>query len=199
MVSLTAPYVSGFLAFREVPFLVDAVRRLREKEPRLVPQAGTSTPGRRALVSTEEGRPGLAAQPATRGDLGTPWKGGTLTLRRGLRFSKKPPSPQTWQPARPAPGCLGLMGEGRFGRLTFTCGSSRSSLWMETGFSTTEVILLPKDRAQRGQFRPVRLWSACVCALPRALCRQPGPGHAFLGMLALSGPRPACHSRRGLP
>ncbi|XP_044103194.1 endonuclease V isoform X3 [Neovison vison] len=40
MVSLTAPYVSGFLAFREVPFLVDAVRRLREKEPRLVPQAG---------------------------------------------------------------------------------------------------------------------------------------------------------------
>ncbi|XP_026908412.2 endonuclease V isoform X2 [Acinonyx jubatus] len=41
MVSLTAPYVSGFLAFREVPFLVAAVRRLREKEPGLVPQAGT--------------------------------------------------------------------------------------------------------------------------------------------------------------
>ncbi|KFO35692.1 Endonuclease V, partial [Fukomys damarensis] len=40
MVSLTAPYVSGFLAFREVPFLVDAVRRLQEKEPSLVPQAG---------------------------------------------------------------------------------------------------------------------------------------------------------------
>ncbi|XP_019499845.1 PREDICTED: endonuclease V isoform X4 [Hipposideros armiger] len=38
MVSLTAPYVSGFLAFREVPFLVDAVRRLREKEPHLMPQ-----------------------------------------------------------------------------------------------------------------------------------------------------------------
>ncbi|XP_033623416.1 endonuclease V isoform X1 [Fukomys damarensis] len=38
MVSLTAPYVSGFLAFREVPFLVDAVRRLQEKEPSLVPQ-----------------------------------------------------------------------------------------------------------------------------------------------------------------
>ncbi|XP_058559578.1 endonuclease V isoform X1 [Neofelis nebulosa] len=38
MVSLTAPYVSGFLAFREVPFLVAAVRRLREKEPGLVPQ-----------------------------------------------------------------------------------------------------------------------------------------------------------------
>lgn len=46
MVSLTAPYVSGFLAFREVPFLVAAVRRLREKEPGLVPQAGTSTPRR---------------------------------------------------------------------------------------------------------------------------------------------------------
>ncbi|XP_054448889.1 endonuclease V isoform X1 [Pteronotus mesoamericanus] len=38
MVSLTAPYVSGFLAFREVPFLVDAVRRLQEKEPGLMPQ-----------------------------------------------------------------------------------------------------------------------------------------------------------------
>lgn len=49
MVSLTAPYVSGFLAFREVPFLVDAVQRLREQEPGLMPQAGTSTPGRKAL------------------------------------------------------------------------------------------------------------------------------------------------------
>ncbi|XP_039715871.1 endonuclease V isoform X1 [Pteropus medius] len=38
MVSLTAPYVPGFLAFREGPFLVDAVRRLQEKEPHLSPQ-----------------------------------------------------------------------------------------------------------------------------------------------------------------
>ncbi|KAM6175982.1 endonuclease V [Erethizon dorsatum] len=38
MISLTAPYVSGFLAFREVPFLVDAVCRLQEKEPSLMPQ-----------------------------------------------------------------------------------------------------------------------------------------------------------------
>nr|XP_036852800.1 endonuclease V isoform X3 [Manis javanica] len=38
MVSLTAPYMSGFLAFREVPFLVDAVRRLQEREPHLMPQ-----------------------------------------------------------------------------------------------------------------------------------------------------------------
>ncbi|XP_027626544.1 endonuclease V [Tupaia chinensis] len=38
MVSLTAPYVAGFLAFREVPFLVDAVQRLRDKEPGLMPQ-----------------------------------------------------------------------------------------------------------------------------------------------------------------
>ncbi|XP_047401181.1 endonuclease V isoform X15 [Sciurus carolinensis] len=38
MVNLTAPYVAGFLAFREVPFLVDLVRRLQEKEPGLMPQ-----------------------------------------------------------------------------------------------------------------------------------------------------------------
>ncbi|KAM8945107.1 endonuclease V isoform 2-T2 [Lycaon pictus] len=38
MVNLTAPYMSGFLAFREVPFLVDAVQRLQEKEPHMVPQ-----------------------------------------------------------------------------------------------------------------------------------------------------------------
>ncbi|KAM6164697.1 endonuclease V [Rhynchocyon petersi] len=38
MVSLTAPYVSGFLAFREVPFLLDAVQRLQDREPGLVPQ-----------------------------------------------------------------------------------------------------------------------------------------------------------------
>lgn len=38
MVSLKAPYVSGFLAFREVPFLVELVQRLQEKEPDLMPQ-----------------------------------------------------------------------------------------------------------------------------------------------------------------
>ncbi|XP_023555066.1 endonuclease V isoform X5 [Octodon degus] len=38
MISLTAPYISGFLAFREMPFLVDAVHRLQEKEPNLMPQ-----------------------------------------------------------------------------------------------------------------------------------------------------------------
>ncbi|XP_032097301.1 endonuclease V isoform X1 [Sapajus apella] len=38
MVSLTAPYVSGFLAFREVPFLLELVRQLQEKEPDLMPQ-----------------------------------------------------------------------------------------------------------------------------------------------------------------
>ncbi|XP_045428253.1 endonuclease V isoform X4 [Pipistrellus kuhlii] len=40
LVHLTAPYLSGFLAFREAPFLADAVRRLREEAPSLAPQAG---------------------------------------------------------------------------------------------------------------------------------------------------------------
>ncbi|MXQ87152.1 hypothetical protein E5288_WYG007516 [Bos mutus] len=43
MVTLTAPYVSGFLAFRELPFLVDAVQQLRQREPRLMPQATSSS------------------------------------------------------------------------------------------------------------------------------------------------------------
>lgn len=38
MVAVSAPYVAGFLAFREVPFLVEAVQRLQQKEPRLKPQ-----------------------------------------------------------------------------------------------------------------------------------------------------------------
>ncbi|KAM4843810.1 endonuclease V [Thomomys bottae] len=38
MVSLTTPYISGFLAFREVSFLVDLVQRLRETEPGRMPQ-----------------------------------------------------------------------------------------------------------------------------------------------------------------
>lgn len=69
MVSLTAPYVSGYLAFREVPFLVDAVQRLQEKDPQLMPQAGTST-------GQEEGPP-QAPPPC----------------RRGRRPSKRPTRP----------------------------------------------------------------------------------------------------------
>ncbi|NXA43469.1 ENDOV Endonuclease, partial [Eudromia elegans] len=38
MVAVTAPYVAGFLAFREVRFLVEAVERLQQKEPGLSPQ-----------------------------------------------------------------------------------------------------------------------------------------------------------------
>lgn len=49
MVTLTAPYVSGFLAFRELPFLVDAVQQLRQREPRLMPQASTSLGWREGL------------------------------------------------------------------------------------------------------------------------------------------------------
>ncbi|NWI71325.1 ENDOV Endonuclease, partial [Todus mexicanus] len=38
MVAVSAPYVAGFLAFREVPFLVEAVQRLQQEKPELKPQ-----------------------------------------------------------------------------------------------------------------------------------------------------------------
>ncbi|XP_047401158.1 endonuclease V isoform X2 [Sciurus carolinensis] len=67
MVNLTAPYVAGFLAFREVPFLVDLVRRLQEKEPGLMPQAGSpcgwkwGAPPPRLWGGLPPGRPHRAA------------------------------------------------------------------------------------------------------------------------------------------
>uniref|UniRef100_A0A8C0FW01 Endonuclease V n=1 Tax=Bubo bubo TaxID=30461 RepID=A0A8C0FW01_BUBBB len=36
MVAVSAPYVAGFLAFREVPFLVEAVQRLQQESERLL-------------------------------------------------------------------------------------------------------------------------------------------------------------------
>ncbi|XP_057700414.1 endonuclease V-like [Corythoichthys intestinalis] len=38
MVTLTAPYVAGFLAFRESPFLLESLQRLERNEPTLLPQ-----------------------------------------------------------------------------------------------------------------------------------------------------------------
>lgn len=38
MVTLTAPYIAGFLAFRETPFLLDALKRLQRNKPELLPQ-----------------------------------------------------------------------------------------------------------------------------------------------------------------
>uniref|UniRef100_A0A803Y7V5 Endonuclease V n=1 Tax=Meleagris gallopavo TaxID=9103 RepID=A0A803Y7V5_MELGA len=38
MVAVSAPYVAGFLAFREVPFMVEAVQRLQREQPELRPQ-----------------------------------------------------------------------------------------------------------------------------------------------------------------
>ncbi|KFU85911.1 Endonuclease V, partial [Chaetura pelagica] len=38
MVAVEAPYVAGFLAFREVPFLVEALQRLEQEQPSLKPQ-----------------------------------------------------------------------------------------------------------------------------------------------------------------
>lgn len=43
MVVLTAPYVAGFLAFRETPFLVEALQRLKTKQPTLTPQVYVHT------------------------------------------------------------------------------------------------------------------------------------------------------------
>ncbi|XP_072168425.1 endonuclease V-like [Diadema setosum] len=37
-VNMTQPYISGFLAFREVPFFLDRLQRLRESKPDLIPQ-----------------------------------------------------------------------------------------------------------------------------------------------------------------
>ncbi|KAM6972012.1 endonuclease V-like, partial [Aplochiton taeniatus] len=38
MVSLTSAYIAGFLAFRETPFLLEALQRLEETSPSLLPQ-----------------------------------------------------------------------------------------------------------------------------------------------------------------
>ncbi|XP_061736649.1 endonuclease V-like isoform X4 [Nerophis ophidion] len=38
MVTLTAPYIAGFLAFRETPFVLDALQRLERDKPALLPQ-----------------------------------------------------------------------------------------------------------------------------------------------------------------
>ncbi|XP_041789936.1 endonuclease V-like isoform X3 [Chelmon rostratus] len=38
MVTLTTPYIAGFLAFRETPFLLDALQRLERNQPQLLPQ-----------------------------------------------------------------------------------------------------------------------------------------------------------------
>ena len=38
MVELTAPYIPGFLAFREADFLVEKIDALRETNPEILPQ-----------------------------------------------------------------------------------------------------------------------------------------------------------------
>lgn len=38
MVALTMPYMAGFLAFRETPSLLEALKRLQQEEPELMPQ-----------------------------------------------------------------------------------------------------------------------------------------------------------------
>ncbi|ELK38306.1 Endonuclease V [Myotis davidii] len=76
LVHLTAPYLSGFLAFREVPFLVDAVQRLQEKEPSLMPQAGPAvllSPAPEVGLSrgerVQEGLPRGHAPPSPQADI----------------------------------------------------------------------------------------------------------------------------------
>lgn len=44
MVTLEAPYVAGFLAFRETPFLLEALQRLKKNQPALLPQVWTHKP-----------------------------------------------------------------------------------------------------------------------------------------------------------
>jgi hypothetical protein len=42
MIKLTLPYIPTFLAFREVPFLVDMIKELKDTQPELMPQVSSS-------------------------------------------------------------------------------------------------------------------------------------------------------------
>jgi len=39
MIELTVPYIPGFLAFREAPYFVEKMNKLRQSHPEFVPQA----------------------------------------------------------------------------------------------------------------------------------------------------------------
>lgn len=67
MVAVSTPYVAGFLAFREVPVLVEAVQRLQQEEPALQPQVPVVVSD---LGCAAEGRSGLAPQQGGRGSTG---------------------------------------------------------------------------------------------------------------------------------
>ena len=43
MVALTAPYIPGFLAFREVEFLEEKLTKLKQASPELYPQVELQT------------------------------------------------------------------------------------------------------------------------------------------------------------
>ena len=43
MVQLTQPYIAGFLAFREVDFIVALVAKLRDRHPSMQPQVQHTT------------------------------------------------------------------------------------------------------------------------------------------------------------
>ena len=40
MIELCAPYIPGFLGFREVPFICGLFDKLRQTEPQFLPQVG---------------------------------------------------------------------------------------------------------------------------------------------------------------
>jgi endonuclease V len=42
MVKLELPYISGFLAFREAPFLIHLVEKLRSTQPSIMPQVNVN-------------------------------------------------------------------------------------------------------------------------------------------------------------
>lgn len=44
MVKLTLPYIPTFLAFREVPFLVDMIKELKDTKPEFMPQVRNIAP-----------------------------------------------------------------------------------------------------------------------------------------------------------
>ncbi|XP_045428257.1 endonuclease V isoform X9 [Pipistrellus kuhlii] len=107
LVHLTAPYLSGFLAFREAPFLADAVRRLREEAPSLAPQAGPpggwkrGAPPPRLRGGLPPGRP---HRPALR-------RGGQEAAAGGRAGEGRPaPGPGPSEPRRQLQAALHLRG-----------------------------------------------------------------------------------------
>ncbi|XP_013767373.1 endonuclease V [Pundamilia nyererei] len=181
MVTLTAPYIAGFLAFRETPFLLEALQRLKKNQPTLLPQVvfvdGNGLFHYRELFGKVNMAQGGSDMKINAGN-GNSWLAaicfGICTSVLTLIFVSLPPQIAALQRGGDSFPLIGASGK-VLGKALRSSDKSSKPVYVSVGhkISLDTAVRLTHACCRYRVPEPIRQAVLCFCSAPYDYCKPP--------------------------